>query len=195
MSKITSAIAALGVVAGLGVAALPLSTYAVDPASEGPVTVKVTVNNDLALASDTSEVDFQELNSGSGVVVKNAAAKLTVSGTVKYKLSVHDTDATTALTLLNADGTPDTTTNAGIPNTATLADNVSGWGLRKNGGAWIELDGTTPVELDKGDLTTTGSKGAPIDTEVDFGISIGSNLTNGTYQDQIMFTALEDTGA
>ncbi len=195
MSKITSAIAALGVVVGLGVAALPLSTYAADPANEGPVTVKVTVNNDLALASDTSEVDFQELNSGSGVVVREKAAKLTVSGTVKYKLSVHDTDATTALTLSNADGTPDTTTNAGIPNTTTLAAGTSGWGLRKNGGAWIQLNGTTPVELDSGDLTSTGSNGAPIDTDVDFGISIGAGLDNGTYQDQIMFTALEDTGA
>lgn len=67
MSKTTKIIAALGVVAGLGVAALPAFTYAVDPIS-GDVEVQVEVqpaiamtiagNNDGAQATHTQSINY-----------------------------------------------------------------------------------------------------------------------------------------
>ncbi len=186
MSKITSAMAVLGVVAGLGVAALPLSSYAQETS---PVTVKVEVNNNLAIASNTSDVDFGTLNASSDV--QTASAVITVSGTVKYKLSVKDTDGDPNMNLLNADKTFDTSKN--IPASASLVKGTSAWGIKGgNLATWTALPATTPLEIATGDLTALTGGQDSIDTTVDFGISIGSGLTNGTYQNDVIFTAIED---
>lgn len=188
MSKITSAMAVLGVVAGLGVAALPLSSYAQETS---PVTVKVEVNNNLAIASNTPEVDFGTLNATSEV--QTASAVISVSGTVKYKLSVKDTDGDPNMNLLKADKTFDTTNN--IPASASLAKGTSAWGIKGgNLTAWTALPGTGELEIATGDLTTLTAPQTSIDTTVDFGISIGTGLTNGVYQNDVIFTALETTG-
>lgn len=184
MSKITSAMAVLGVVAGLGVAALPLSSYAQET---GPVTVKVEVNNNLAIASNTSEIDFGTLNAASDV--QSQSATINVSGTVEYNLFVQDTDGDPNMNLLKADKTFDTTKN--IPASATLVKGTSAWGIK--GGdltAWNALPSTGTLKIASGDLTADGV--TDIDTVVDFGISIGSGLDNGTYQNDVIFTALEN---
>ena len=79
MTKTTKIIAALGVVAGIGVAALPISSFA---ASTQDVTVRVTIGSSIAVGvdQDTTEVtmspnqtDASTLKTKVTVTTNNAA--------------------------------------------------------------------------------------------------------------------------
>ena len=85
MSKIAGAMAALGVVAGLGVAALPMASYAAESA---PVTIRATVDSSIAVSTDGVDlVDFGNIDKGSGENIQTIA--VTVTGTVtNYSLGV-----------------------------------------------------------------------------------------------------------
>ena len=63
MSKITKTIAALGVVAGLGVAALPLASYADSPDSK-PITVNANIGSSFSLTVDKNAVTLAPTNNG-----------------------------------------------------------------------------------------------------------------------------------
>ncbi len=75
MSKSTKIIAALGVVAGLGVAALPLSSYATEGEVSGNVTISATITDSIAMRiqsnSDSTNANAQ---SGYGVVQYNPSS-------------------------------------------------------------------------------------------------------------------------
>lgn len=202
MSKITSAMAVLGVVAGLGVAALPLSSYALNgPVESSSVTVRTIVNNSIAVS--TEGVDLVDLGTVTGTTTGHSTIDVTVSGSVdKYSLGVMDADNDTNMTLQGSAGsasdvipTIDTSASGYAP-----AKTLSGaWGFRIAKGAheatekdWeampaYDAAGTTNlltgVALDK----TNGSV-----TTVEFGVNVnGLTLTNGTYEDKVIFTAIE----
>ena len=72
MSKSTKIIAALGVVAGLGVAALPLSSYATDGTVSGNVTISATITDSIAMRiKSNSDSGNENAESGYGVVQYN----------------------------------------------------------------------------------------------------------------------------
>lgn len=191
MSKITSAIAALGVVAGLGVAALPLSSYAVE---SGQVTVRATVNSNIAVSTNGDDlVDFGELTNGSGEQVQSI--KVTVSGSVaNYALGVMDYDDNTDM--VNVSNSASTTKIETI--TTPAAALTGGWGFRSedrhaSGNQWQGMPAYNAAGVTN--LVTSAALNTNADTTVQFGINIdGLTLDNGTYEDKVIFTAV-DAGA
>lgn len=193
MSKIAGAMAALGVVAGLGVAALPMASYAAESA---PVTIRATVDSSIAVSTDGVDlVDFGNIDKGSGENIQTIA--VTVTGTVtNYNLGVMDYDDNTNMVNVT---TP--TSTSVIP---TLGDGATtltgGWGFRSedrhvSNNAWKGMPKYGGTDADKnivdvGKLdTTSGSV-----TNVQFGINLNGltqTLDNGTYEDKVIFTATD----
>ncbi len=191
MSKIAGAMAALGVVAGLGVAALPMASYAAESA---PVTIRATVDSSIAVSTDGVDlVDFGNIDKGSGENIQTIA--VTVTGTVtNYSLGVMDYDDNTNMVNVT---TP--TSTSVIP---TLGDDVTtltgGWGFRSEGrhvsnNDWKGMpvygaQGATTNIVPKAALDTTNGSV----TNVQFGINLnGLTLDNGTYEDKVIFTATD----
>lgn len=197
MSKIAKSMAILGVVAGLGVAALPLSTYAA-PAEgsvrSGDVTVRVTVDSSLAVSSSESDINLGTINSGTPV--REGTTDVTVSGSAQlnWELRIEDKDDNNALTLTNTDGTimSDAGSTQKIPAAAPVKG-TSAWGFKGGdvtafeevpvAGAGVKIASGTfaagVTEADPGTDTTT----------VTFGVSAGTGLEDGTYKDTVVFIA------
>lgn len=196
MSKITSAMAALGVVAGLGVAALPMATYA---QQSGPVTIQAEVNSSIAVSAADELVDLGTINSGTPIHEKSTVVTVTGTGGFLYTLKVEDTDSVTDLVKVDGDGSyiASPTDAQKIPANANLAKGTSGWAFK--GGdltAWTAMAasgapvtvvnaGTLAAPTDDGDTALKSNQ-----TEVTFGVSAGSGLDNGTYKDQVVFTVV-----
>ena len=116
MSKMSKTIAILGVVAGLGVAALPLSTYAdtivdgtaPDTAKDGVVsgdtTVKLTIKDELSmeLSKDTTEGNEVDLADGSAPVPMTV--KVITNGSKGYNLNLKGSATDNPTSLTNDDG-------------------------------------------------------------------------------------------
>lgn len=194
MSKIAGAMAALGVVAGLGVAALPMASYAAESA---PVTIRATVDSSIAVSTDGVDlVDFGNIDKGSGENIQTIA--VTVTGTVtNYNLGVMDYDDNTNMVNVT---TP--TSTSVIPTLGDGATTLTGgcWGFRSedrhvSNNAWKGMPKYGGTDADKnivdvGKLdTTSGSV-----TNVQFGINLNGltqTLDNGTYEDKVIFTATD----
>jgi len=199
MSKIAKSIAVLGVVAGLGVAALPMSSYAAESA---PVTIQAIVDSSIAVTADTNMVNLGTIGAGTGVATQTA--QITVSGSVsKYNLTVNATNADAALEWTKeaegqgADETAQTETK--IPAVDDLNNNTvtKGWALMGGEIAdWKAVPGSGAAGLgivNAAPLSTTGEGGAVVrgtaTTNVSFGVKADGTLKNGIYQGQVVFTA------
>lgn len=197
MSKITSAMAVLGVVAGLGVAALPLSSYA---ATSAPVTIRAMVDSSIAVTAETEEVDLGTINGTSGDGVQSV--NVTVSGSVAaYTLGVMDTDTDTNMNWVElGTATPSESgkgTITAIPAYAGTGALNGNWGFRIDDaqagttGTWngvpaLNAAGAATNIVSDGTLTA----GTPAVTKVTFGANAGTlDLKNGIYEDQVVFTA------
>lgn len=199
MSKIAKSMAILGVVAGLGVAALPLSSYAAEGSQRsGDVTVRVEVNSTLAVAADRYDIDFGTVNAGLPVVEQ--ATKVTVSGTSgkKYSLIVEDKDDNTDMQYIGADGFADASVT-GI-KAGTPAKGSAFWGVKGgevNDFTAVKAAGdATPVTLvTEGTLPSVGEAGGDgttpgaATTDVTFGLSVDSTIQDGNYKDVVVFIA------
>lgn len=116
MSKMSKTIAILGVVAGLGVAALPLSTYAApiidgtapdttkDGIVSGDTAVKLTISDELSmeLSKDTTEGNEVDLADGSAPVPMTV--KVITNGSKGYNLNLKGSATTNPTSLTNDDG-------------------------------------------------------------------------------------------
>ncbi len=201
MSKMSKTIAVLGVVAGLGVAALPLSTYAETgtPTDPAKVNMNVKVLDSIAIAVEGD--DTVNLTSVNGALVTEAGqtgtAKLRVTtGNSKgYTLWAQAESADGALT----DGGSNTIP-AGAPSTA--APVASAWGMKTNpfpgetSGefvAWKGINGTSAAKNVVRTTTTapTDTDGTDTysDTEVTFGVTTAAGQAAGTYTGVVDFTA------
>lgn len=182
MSKSTKIIAALGVVAGLGVAALPLSTYAATDSKD--VTFSVEVGESISLAVDNATVATttalaagQALTSGlttTATVITNAAGG--------YTLTIADKDADTNLV-----GTTDT--NATIATGASLTAGTEAWAVKGgNLTDWTAMVASTDTALVLAD-TNTATAAAGENTPIDFGVSTAATTKADTYTDVVTLTA------
>lgn len=155
MSKMSKAVAVLGVVAGLGVAAMPLSTYAATSVTSSPATtIKAEVKRTLAIAVENTDgsaltgdtLDLGELmvngtaNTGdlNVVVYSNAADK-------NFNLTIAPADGAT-VDMKNTDTANHAT--AVIPAATSFGNGTAGWGFKANDAtAWSKLEaaGTTLV--------------------------------------------------
>lgn len=176
MSKVTKTIAALGVVAGLGVAALPLASYADSPDSK-PITINANIGSSFSLAVDKNSVTLTPTNNGpvvntetdggiNATVISNNAAGYTLrlTGTEDYSL---------------ADG--DNKIAAGTPAKGTSAWAVKGGkitGYQALGAPGLTLaDTTVPTDI-AGEVT-----------DIDFAVSAAPNQAAGNYSATLTLTA------
>lgn len=174
MSKISKTVAVLGVVAGLGVAALPISTYAANPET---VNLNVKVVDKIELNADRTTANINATN-GADVTGQEDTVTLTVkTGNSKgYTLN-----AKTGNTDL-ADGSGNS-----IPAGAPLVGS-SLWGMKGGNQVFQNYTGlqTTDQLVKKTTIAPTSGEDA---TAVTFGVTTATNQAAGTYTGTAVFTA------
>ncbi len=204
MSKMSKTIAILGVVAGLGVAALPLSSYAATSSTDGtPVsdtaTVKLTIDKKLSIALDKKEADLTD-----GTTTDDIAVTVITNNTKGYSLKIAGTAGTnpTSLTGNNANTDQIVAFSKGADAPAALAveGNASVWGYTVAGDD--KVDGFTATTLFAGvkgaaDADTIASSDAETAaagnvTTVTFAAALVNNQPAGTYTGEVTFTASDN---
>ncbi len=203
MSKMSKAIAVLGVVAGLGVAALPLSSYAADePYSQSTsADVQVGVSGAISIEVDNGATDADAaknlvdlgqiklngdiVSKGLKVTVKTNAG---VQSDVAYSLTMTTESANNALMNENGIELP-----AGVPQQGTSA-----WGYAVGtsltdattdltGWAAVPGKGSTPAELKANGNVPSATHSE--DTFVHFGATASTGQKEGIYKGTVVFTA------
>ncbi len=210
MSKLTQSIAILGVVAGLGVAALPLSTYAApvidgpaptegavsgatyDGTKDGKVTsdtnVKLIIEDLLSIDTDKTEVDLS-------AAPHTGAVKVTVvtNNSTGYDLAIKGTGTPNATSLTNTKPSADQIIKGDGTFTApaALSTTVSQWGYSVAGeaafteGLYAGVTGTDQIIHSESAATTD----AGVATDVTFAASLKNGQAAGTYNGKVTFTA------
>ena len=203
MSKMSKAIAVLGVVAGLGVAALPLSSYSADePYSQSAsADVQVEVGGAISIEVDNGAtepdavknlVDLGQIKLNGDIVSKGLKVTVKtnagVQDDVAYSLTMTTETANNALINENGvelpAGVPTQGTSAwgyalGSTLTDTTAD-ITGW-------AAVPAKGSTPAELKASGNVPSASHSE--DTFVNFGATASNNQKEGVYKGTVVFTA------
>lgn len=190
MSRYTKIVATLGVITGLGIASLPLATFAAPIPLDGSVpssqnvVVQLTVGDAVAVAVDSNNVN-------AGNVSPNQTKN--VSTTVSYA-----TNHNTGMTLTVKDLDEDTDMTAGLAGSPIAGTNVISAGTNGNvagTGNWSIKGGllTSPTAMVKQSQTAlkVQESNAPVNTtvNVDYDFSTGASQLPGTYQDTIVYTA------
>ena len=183
MSKITKTIAALGVVAGLGVAALPLASYAANDSLDTPITVSASLEDAISITTSANSADTMKLTAGGPVVASNQLnITVVTNATNGYTVSIKDGDGNTALV---GTGENDETIAAGNP-----AQNKSAWGY-KFGEALEGIDSYTAITTESkqvADKTTKTNDSGDV-YKLGFGASAAASLTPDTYTGSVTLTA------
>ena len=197
MSKMSKAVAVLGVVAGLGVAAMPLSTYALTAQSD-ETTIQATVKDTIALVVEANATDadaFDDttntLNIGDlivngPVVSKSLDAVVYANGTTGYTLSIAPADSTnTAMVGATASNTA---TIPALTANGALGGGVKGWGFRV---ATDAADTWRSIAVSTGDNLVITKVGAP--AAMDAGTTKDLNVKGeGTEADPFLVDATGD---
>lgn len=188
MSKMSKAIAVLGVVAGLGVAALPLSSYAADNYSQSAqAQVKVEVGGAISITTDATDgvVDLGQMKINGVSTTKDLEVTVSSNSEIGYDLTIKS--ATNETSLKTADG-------AEIPADVNVAAGTSAWAYRL-----YDTDGTTPkawtaitaapvnILSHTADAGNTGAMTGA--TKVNFGASASGTQAEGIYTGTVVFTA------
>ncbi len=188
MTKSTKIIAALGVVAGIGVAALPLTSYA----AENDVTVTVNVSsaisqnitstNTVTLAPNAADTSTMKINSS-----------ISTNDLDGYTITVKDKDTNTALvhTTTPAHTIP---TGAGQPTAGTASWAVKAAAAYSGQTAGLNTTWTAMPASSASPLTLRNkSAGAAVTTNevstLEIGVATAAAQPTGAYADTIVFTA------
>ena len=190
MSKYSKIVATLGVITGLGIASLPLASFAAPiPLVDGTpktanVKVKLTVGDAVAIA-----VDSNDANAGNAAPNQTKSATSTVSYATNkatgMTLTVKDQDTDTNMIVTGHTGT--------VAGTDVIAAGTQGatagqgqWSIK---GGLLATD-TAMVKSNETALKVAESS-APINTDVNvtYNISTGASQLPGTYEDTIVYTA------
>ena len=197
MSKMSKAIAVLGVVAGLGVAAMPLSSYAATSSevkAETRVQVEVGGAISIAAASDGTDkaiVDLGQLKINGATDVAGVTVTVSSNSAVGYDLTIKSKGAETALVNANGAKIPALTDGGQIKGgtsawgyglyTKTTVDNDTAPTTFKGISATPEnIASYTPTE---GDSATNRA------VKVGFKASASSSQDEGQYTGTVVFTA------
>lgn len=175
MSNMTKAIAVLGVVAGLGVAALPLSSYAAE------------VVWDAEGAADDSVTNMGGTGSSAWV-----STDTTINLEIRDKLSIATTVGSATLTADNANGDADKNIWAANPiNVTVITKNAGGYKLTIAGTAGSGENNATvknALTNETGDMIEAGTLG-DADTKSTWGIKVaagsGEGIVGGTIADSL----------
>lgn len=200
MSKMSKAIAVLGVVAGLGVAALPLSSYAADGATasksaqvqakvEGAISIDIVepttpnTGDDVSLTGSLLNLGTLKINGAPntgamGVRVATNAAN-------GYSLSIKS--ASSATGMVGSNGAEGFT----IPANAAVTTGTAGWAYKVGAGNQTAITDKDVEIRAPGAITgtdTVDNKKAET-TDVTFIVAADSNTHDGTYTGTVVFTA------
>lgn len=167
MSKMSKVIAGLGVVAALGVAALPMASYAADKA----ITVNASIDDSLSLTVDKEAVSMSLMNGGA-IVTDTVTATVSTNSLGGYTLTAKGTD------LAGQDTISAKTIPAGVPTQGTSA-----WGVSaaltsgyKGLSAQVTLGGSDVAAHEE-------------DTVITFGASANATQEAGSYRGTATLTA------
>lgn len=213
MSKTTKIIAGLGVVAGLGVAALPIASFAASTVA-GEVQLDVEVNEAIAMTilgngdNGTAGVDTYT-PTGASTIDGHAVGTLydptdlqTSSSTVSLLPNSADTTtATSAITVYTnaASGftlsvkDADSTTalvnaddnTATIPAGTNIVAGTAAWGYK--GGSVTNFAAISATDAQVHSQSSPTTNGQTIN--MTYGVSTASDQKTGTYSDTIIYTA------
>ena len=180
MSKMTKTIAALGVVAGLGVAALPLSSYAADESSKN-VIVTANVSDTISLTTSEAKVDLGD------IVIDGQPGKGSVDAIVSgnsgaYHLTIQ---ASGDGSMVHMDNGVAAAGGAKIEG-GTLTGTTSSWGYSLDNANFQAVPGS-----DKTADTITPKAGKDT-TTIYFGAVAKGNQAAGVYQNTVTLTAVSD---
>ena len=190
MSKYSKIVATLGVITGLGIASLPLASFAAPiPLVDGTpktanVKVKLTVGDAVAIA-----VDSNDANAGNAAPSQTKSATSTVSYATNkatgMTLTVKDQDTDTNMTVTGRTGTV-AGTDVIVAGTQGATAGQGQWSIK---GGLLATD-TAMVKSNETALKVAESS-APINTDVNvtYNISTGTSQLPCTYEDTIVYTA------
>ncbi len=181
MKKSIKALAVAGVVAGLGVAALPLSSYAVlSPNATGDdannkTHVTAYVVDAIALNADAAI----EIGDGKDTLVPGTSD----SASFNVEVATNNPNGFT-VTAKATDLTNDATTSHTIPSTIAAAAGTEGWYMS---------EGTNKFALNstEQEVWTEAGTGSVLDVIKEFTVTVGTEDTTptGTYEADITFRA------
>lgn len=186
MSKMSKAIAVLGVVAGLGVAALPLSSYAVSDTAN--VTAQAVVGDSIAITVADNTVTMNNVMANQEVNEASTTVTVQTNSASGYQVQIKDTDSELALKPTTGTGTA-TGIPAGAPTKGTNA-----WGYKADSTS----AGVNVLTTDYTAITATNKKiaenNAPSANDGDkinltFGVTVDTTIAAGTYSDEVTLTA------
>lgn len=173
----TKLLAAAGIVAGLSVAALPLTSYAAEN-----VNINVTVGTGLQFSVDANTVSIANLASGDIDETMTTTTTVSTNNPTGYKITVIDADTNNALT--SGTGSSAYTIPAA---SGTLRAGTAGWGIK--GGTQTNY---IAVPASSGSPATINTVNEPKDhhaTTFHYGVATSPTQHSGTYTDTIIFTA------
>ena len=171
MSKITKTIAALGVVAGLGVAALPLASYAANPTT---VNLTASLDDSLSLSVTETELSF-ELENGGTVATDATDATVTTNNAAGYDLNIKAGSGGTALV-----------SGSHSIEAGAAAQGTSAWGYNTDGGSTYTGVTASDVSIASAEAPT---EAAGTKTTITVGVSADSTQEAGTYTGSFVLTA------
>ena len=177
MSKIKSVVLGLGLTTTLGIASLPVATFAAT--SSQSVAVKVNVSSVIALSADNLSTEVTM--TPSALDTTTLKTKLTVATNSKngYKLTVKDADTTTAM--ISGDTTETIPAQAG-----NLVAGTAGWNLTGGDLTKVAISATDQVVKTNSNTAHTGIQE---DIQMTYGVATGTAQAQGTYMDTIVYTA------
>ena len=191
MSKYAKIVATLGVITGLGIASLPVATFAAPIALDGSVpstqnvVVQLTVGDAVAVSADNGTA-----NGGNAAPnqAKNATSSISYATNAANGMvvNVKDVDEDTNMTVSGHTGT--------VAGTDVIAAGTTG--ATAGSGTWSVKGGlltadTAMVKQSETALKVAETSG-PVNTSLNmtYDIATGGSQLPGTYQDTIVYTVV-----
>ena len=197
MSKTTNALIALGVVAGLGAAALPLSSYAADDTPKA-VGVTLTIDDELTIEAD-NKVDLSADE-------HTGAVKVTVvsNNTKGYNLALKGSAATNPTSLTSGEDQI-VATKGTFAAPAAFGTDASEWGYSvansnvNNTTDLTKFTGTVYAGVPATDQIIVNANKPTVSAGDITTITFAANLVDcqaaGTYEGEVTFTASNNPNA
>ncbi len=187
MSKMSKAIAVLGVVAGLGVAALPLSSYAVSDTAN--TTAQAIVGDSIAVTVADATVTMNNVMANQDVNEASTNVTVQTNNATGYMVQIKDADTELALKTTDGSGTADGIA-AGVP-----AKDTNAWGFKASTtSANVDASASDSYRAIKtGNQMIAESDKASANAgdviSLTFGVTVDTTIAAGTYQDEVVLTA------
>lgn len=183
MTKYAKIMATFGVLAGLGIASLPLATFA---ANTSETTVKVTVQEGISISNDDTTANAGNKTPGE---VGSATSNLTAAtnNATGLKITVKDKDEDTSLR--STSFTAPTSPVAGVDFIKAAASGAGTWSLK---GGDLAVD-TAMVASNETALVVKNTTGPSTEAvAMTYRIEPGSAQRQGTYEDVIVYTVTKN---